>query len=101
VASSMERPCRLAWDWGGRAKERIPIQHAREGEIGSPPLLAERSRSESMPMTQPKPPGRLKNVEDDPYLFVLEMASGRAHSFELSLCGTDGYSPKGEVTVSL
>lgn len=92
----------LAWDWGGRAKggSQIVAPRQREGEVGSPPLLPERTRSESMPITQSKAAGRLKNVEENPYLFVLEMASGRAHSFELSLCGSEGSGAKGDAAVS-
>jgi phosphatidate phosphatase LPIN len=33
--------------------------------------------------------GRLKNVEENPYLFVLEMDNGRSHAFELALCGEE------------
>lgn len=90
----------LAWDWGGRPKVK---QAARDGEIGSPPLvpIPDRVRSESMPIKQTRPAGRLQNVEENPFLFVLEMGEGRGHTFELSLCGSEGYSLKGEATVSL
>jgi phosphatidate phosphatase LPIN len=72
-----------AWDWG-----KVP---PKEGHL---PPTEERVRSESMPPTaldaglgDVASTGRLKNVEENPYLFVLEMDNGRSHAFELALCG--------------
>ena len=45
-------------------------------------------------------PGKLKNDEDDPYLFILEM-DNMSHKFELSLCGDDGLASAGEGNVSV
>lgn len=74
-----------AWDWG--------TAPPREGHL---PPTEERVRSESMPPTAldmglggTANTGRLKNVEENPYLFVLEMDNGRSHAFELALCGED------------
>ncbi len=44
--------------------------------------------------------GKLKNIEEDPYMFVLEMEGGRSHVFELSLCGTEGFALGFKVDVS-
>lgn len=93
----------LAWDWGGRAKgegSSAPLEktNGRQGEVESPPLLPERTRSESMPV-RTTAPGRLKNVEENPHLFVLEMTAGRSHTFELSLCGKEGFASQGQAGV--
>jgi phosphatidate phosphatase LPIN len=68
-----------AWDWG-----RIP--DASHGQGRGPP-----ERRESLPPLDPDasataPAPRLKNVEENPYLFVFD-ADGRSHTFELSLSG--------------
>lgn len=74
-----------AWDWG-----KTPPKG------GHLPPTEERVRSESMPPTaldaglgDAANTGRLKNVEENPYLFVLEMDNGRSHAFELALCSEE------------
>lgn len=79
TASAMD----YAWDWG-----RIP-----DGSDGKPHPSPER-RGTLPPMDLPsrETMTRLKNVEENPYLFVFD-ADGRTHTFELALCegstGTD------------
>jgi phosphatidate phosphatase LPIN len=66
-----------AWDWG-----RVPPEGHREQTHHVP------ERRESMPPieTDPTtaPSARLRNVEENPYLFVFD-SEGRSHTFELSL----------------
>lgn len=69
-----------AWDWG-----RIP-----EGKTGNDvdpeDLAARRADMRSLdlrPIDTPR--ARLKGVEENPYLFVLELGQ-RVHTFELALC---------------
>ena len=45
-------------------------------------------------------PGRLKNVEESPFLFILEMDEGVSYTFELSLCGSETFADGGDATVS-
>ena len=45
-------------------------------------------------------PGKLKNIEDSPFSFVLDMEGGRSHTFELALCGEAGFAMLGEASVS-
>ena len=45
-------------------------------------------------------PGTLKNLEENPFMFVLDMGDGRSHSFEIALCGEDDFAQDGEASVS-
>lgn len=69
-----------AWDWG-----RVPPEGHREQTHHAP------ERRDSMPPidTDPTaaPSARLRNVEENPYLFVFD-SEGRSHTFELSLSET-------------
>lgn len=42
---------------------------------------------------------RLKNVEDNPYLIVVDVDGIRSHTFELSLCGEADFAVAGNATV--
>jgi phosphatidate phosphatase LPIN len=72
-----------AWDWG-----RLPI----EGDLESRQDMPERRESlppvdtESSETAPSTGDARLRNVEENPYLFVLD-AKRRSHTFELSLSG--------------
>jgi len=69
-----------AWDWG-----RVPPEGHREQTHHVP------ERRESMPPIESDPTNapsaRLRNVEENPYLFVFD-SEGRSHTFELSLSET-------------
>lgn len=69
-----------AWDWG-----RVPLEGHRA------PLASERRDSLPPPEIEPThaPSARLRNVEENPFLFVLD-SDGRSHTFELSLSETSG-----------
>lgn len=112
-----------AWDWGrkhqtvrdevkkrGSEMERstsvppAPSGHTPQqplrADIMPPPGLA----SNSMTPDHSKGdsfPGKLKNIEDSPFMFILDMEGGRSHTFELALCGYEGFSPNGEASVWL
>lgn len=66
-----------AWDWGrvppeGHREQGLPVPERRES---LPPLESD---------TTTAPSARLRNVEENPYLFVFD-SEGRSHTFELSL----------------
>jgi len=69
-----------AWDWGRVPPEghREQIHHAPERRDSMPPIDID-------PTTAPS--ARLRNVEENPYLFVFD-SEGRSHTFELSLSET-------------
>jgi phosphatidate phosphatase LPIN len=66
-----------AWDWG-----RVPPDGHRDQTHPAP------ERRESLPPLESEPTtltsARLRNVEENPYLFVFD-SEGRSHTFELSL----------------
>jgi phosphatidate phosphatase LPIN len=68
--------------------------------------VEERIRADSLPpggldtILRSTLPGRLKNVEENPYLFVLEADGGGSHTFELALCGSTTFAPHAEPSVS-
>jgi len=69
------------------------------------PVPADRLRADSLPpgledIPLSAGPGKLKNIEENPYLFVLEADKGRSHTFELALCGSTTFAPHGDPTVS-
>lgn len=73
-----------AWDWGrvppvGHSERAHPAPERRES---LPPIESEPTNA---------PSARLRNVEENPYLFVFD-SEGRSHTFELSL----SESPAGE-----
>lgn len=65
----------MEWDWGRRKPLGSDDEMDEGGSttIGRPPL------------------GRLKNVEENPYMFVLEVGK-RTHMFELALCEEWGHN---------
>lgn len=65
----------MEWDWGRRKPlgGNGEIDEGGSTSIGRPPL------------------GRLKNVEENPYMFVLEVGK-RTHMFELALCEDWGHN---------
>lgn len=69
-----------AWDWGRTHRESLD-----DSEPVAP------VRRETLPAFDPPSAGassaRLRGVEENPYLFVLEF-DGRSHTFELGLCAT-------------
>jgi len=69
-----------AWDWGRVPPEghREQAHHVPERRDSMPPI-------ETDPTTAPS--ARLRNVEENPYLFVFD-SEGRSHTFELSLSET-------------
>nr|XP_031859515.1 uncharacterized protein CI109_004977 [Kwoniella shandongensis]KAA5526587.1 hypothetical protein CI109_004977 [Kwoniella shandongensis] len=75
---SPEAPIRAAmdteWDWANGRK--LEMERSASGPI---PHIANH-RNETSTFT-----GKLKNVEENPYLFVLEVHD-RTHTFELALC---------------
>ncbi|ORX40786.1 Lipin/Ned1/Smp2-domain-containing protein [Kockovaella imperatae] len=111
------------WDWA-----RMPPQSPESGgvdDLASYPDTErieqgasgrndkERLRADSMPafgldlpLTPPgtsrdpssSAPGRLKNVEESPYLFVLEMEEGRSYTFELALCEKEDFASNGKAS---
>jgi hypothetical protein len=122
-------PAEYTWDWGGMPKKSktlppIAVQRALDMEqpgtaaLGLESSVPRRKYTEKdRPLHQHRgatfpriekaggadeslgKPGKLKNDEDDPYLFILEM-EGVSHKFELSLCGVDGFASQGEGNVS-
>ncbi|RXK41028.1 hypothetical protein M231_01659 [Tremella mesenterica] len=98
----------LAWDWGRLPAGRLPAGHKPPDDVEEvdnlePPAL-ERAQSlppENMdsPVQPPWAPSvRLKNVEDSPYVFVLELEDSRTYTFELALCGHEGFAPGGKAS---
>ena len=115
------------WDWGrlpGHSMEDDDgrhYEHNMERSLSGPPVRStmtakEGIRNDHMPAAgldvaipsnldvrgENAPlavPGKLKNIEESPYMFVLEMADGRSHTFELALCGTDDFARSGEASV--
>lgn len=66
-----------AWDWGRAAPEghREQTHHVPERRESLPPIESGLTNA---------PSARLRNVEENPYLFVFDF-DGRSHTFELSL----------------
>jgi phosphatidate phosphatase LPIN len=76
-----------AWDWGRVAPDghREQIHHAAERRDSLPPLDIDPSSA---------PSARLRNVEENPFLFVFD-SEGRSHTFELSLSDASGGDDEG------
>jgi len=115
-----------AWDWGrvssqsneedikdsqqpSREMERSSSgPPATNGETSEQRMRNDSSTSAGMDLatsavhrgTLASLPGKLKNVEDSPFMFVLDMDDGRSHSFELALCGEPGFALLGDTSVS-
>jgi phosphatidate phosphatase LPIN len=110
-----------AWDWG-----RLPSQTKTDGDVDDiavenqetgVPTADHLERTRSVPAAvmdgdlrreasgssdlSSAQPGKLKNLEEDPFMFVLEMSDGRTHTFELALCGAESFAPDGAASVSL
>ncbi|ORY31310.1 Lipin/Ned1/Smp2-domain-containing protein [Naematelia encephala] len=96
----------LAWDWGRLPTSKDPIGDVEEltsqemdfgaNEDHVRPGREDRVRADSLPggsgLLQPdfsSNLAKLKNVEDSPFLFILETSGGHRHLFELSLCGPE------------
>jgi len=115
----------LAWDWGripNQPSTTDDVQSTRqsfemERSFSGPPakpfsLYGQLIRSDSMPPagldlavsdahsgSDESSPGKLKNIEDSPFIFILDMEGGGSHTFELALCGEKGFAPHGEASV--
>jgi len=125
VGASSRAAMDLAWDWGripNQPSTTDDVQSTRqsfemERSFSGPPakpfsLYGQLIRSDSMPPagldlavsdahsgSDESSPGKLKNIEDSPFIFILDMEGGGSHTFELALCGEKGFAPHGEASV--
>jgi phosphatidate phosphatase LPIN len=92
-------------DVGDDIDDSHQIGQAISSSTSTQPMVEDRVRADSLPpATLDLVPnvglGRLKNVEENPYLFVLEAEGRRSHTFELSLCGPGSFALNGDASVS-
>ncbi|WVQ95326.1 hypothetical protein IAU59_002422 [Kwoniella sp. CBS 9459] len=74
ASSPTRRAMEMQWDWGKR--HHLHMERSNSGPPGS-----------ELPAPGPasRPTGKLKNVEENPHMFVLEVQD-RSHRFELAVC---------------
>ncbi|KAL7422980.1 lipin Ned1 [Cryptotrichosporon argae] len=109
ASSTTEAAMDYAWDWYQPAPDSesksslglagaeppTPVTPTRSSTIPLPPVDADAGEGTSIVAA----PGKLKNVEEDPYRFVLEVEGSGSHTFELSLCGREGFASDGTASV--